>query len=207
MLGRLHEMARARASRPSGSRPIGKLVGRGMLPLALLAVSCQPKRPPPSRLLFGGLPVSGDLGFAQTKGFKTCFNVDAMHVRCRRHDVMFLGQGPFEAAVDLLGGYGQSGFDQLTLWHASDNEEIYKILISLAKMGWHYCYTGDGDRGDQAIFMRRGGQVRISMDISYWAKRRLRVIPNWNKTGLSEKCIPDRSLLRFGADVARAAGQ
>ena len=207
MLGRLHEMARARAPGPSRSRPIGKLAGRGMLLLALLAVSCQPTRPPPPRLLFGGLPVSGDLGLAQAKGFKACFNVDAMHIRCRRHDVMFLGQGPFEAAVDLLGGYGQSGFDQLTLWHDSDNEEVYKILVSLAKMGWHYCYTGEGDRGDQAIFTHQGQQVRISMDISYWAKRRLRVIPNWNRSGLNQHCIPDRSLLRFGVDVARAAGE
>nr|WP_174544976.1 hypothetical protein [Sphingomonas asaccharolytica] len=173
--------------------------------MTLLAIGCQPKRPPPPRLLVDGLPVSGDLGFAQAKGFKACFNEDAMHMRCRRHDVMFLGQGPFEAAVDLLGGYGQSGFDQLTLWHASDNEEVYKILVSLAKMGWHYCYTGDGDRGDQAIFTHQGEQVRISMDISYWAKRRLRVIPNWNKSGLSENCIPEKSLLRFGADVAKAA--
>jgi hypothetical protein len=207
MLGRLHELACARAPGPSGSRPIGKLVGRAMLLLALLAASCQPKRPPPARLLFGGLPVSGDLGFAQAKGFKSCFNVDAMHMRCRRHDVMFLGQGPFEAAVDLLGGYGQSGFDQLTLWHDSDNEEVYKILVSLAKMDWRYCYTGDGDRGDQAIFTRQGEKFRISMDISYWAKRRLRVIPNWNKSGLGENCVPDGSLLRFGRDVARAAGQ
>lgn len=207
MQGRLHEMVRARASGRSGSRSTGKLVGRGMLLLALLAVSCQPKRPPPHRLLVDGLPVSGDLGFAQAKGFKACFNVDAIHMRCRRHDVMFLGQGPFEAAVDLLGGYGQSGFDQLTLWHGSDNEEVYKILVSLAKRGWHYCYTGDGDRGDQAIFTHQGERVRISMDISYWATRRLRVIPNWNRSGLSENCIPEKSLLRFGADVARAAGQ
>jgi len=186
---------------------MGKLIGRATLSLALLAASCQPKRPPPPRLLFGGLPVSGDLGFAQAKGFKSCFNEDAMHVRCRQHDVMFLGQGPFEAAVDLLGGYGQSGFDQLTLWHASDNDEVYKILVSLAKAGWRYCYTGDGDRGDQAIFTHQGKQVRISMDISYWATRRLRVIPNWNKSGLSEHCIADKSLLRFGPDVARAAGE
>ncbi len=50
----------------------------------------------------------------------------------------------------------------------------------MERHGWRVCFTGEGSRGDQAIYTRANAPVRISMDLSYWGKRRLRVIPEWN---------------------------
>jgi hypothetical protein len=41
--------------------------------------------------------------------------------------------------------------------------------------------TGTDDKGDQIIYTRKDVHVRISMDLSYWGNRRLRVIPEWSK--------------------------
>lgn len=147
----------------------------------MLCIGCDSDRPPPPMLLFGGLPVSGSFADAQRNGFDACFNPDAIRVRCRRHAVMLLAQGPYEAAVDLAGGRGGGGFYELTLWHDRDQYAVYKIRDALKNKGWRYCYTGTDRRGDQVIFTRQGVPVRISMDLSYWGKRRLRVIPEWNK--------------------------
>lgn len=146
----------------------------------LLLAACGPERAPPARLMFGGLPVSGSLVDARGAGFTDCVRPDWDSLRCRRHKVMFEGAGPFEAAVDLVGGDGSGGFDQLILWHAQDQYAVYKITDVLDRQGWTNCSTGDGERGDQIVYSRAGAPVRISMDLSYWGKRRLRVLPGWN---------------------------
>lgn len=150
------------------------------LALVLLAGCGGPKRPPPAPLSFGGLPVAGSLADAKRAGFVDCIQWDAASMRCRRHHVMLEGSGPYEAAVDLAGGDGSGGFGQLVLWHDQDQYAVYKITDALDKQGWHSCNTGTEDRGDQNIYTHAGVPVRISMDLSYWGKRRLRVIPNWN---------------------------
>jgi hypothetical protein len=53
----------------------------------------------------------------------------------------------------------------------------------LKRQGWLECFTRGGqDWGDQAIYTHNGSPVFVSMDISFWGKRRLRVIPAWRKT-------------------------
>lgn len=176
--------------------PIGKAFA-----IALLCVGCTPNRPPPPTLLFDGLPVSGNLDAAERAGFDYCFNTNAIKVRCRRHGVMLFGNGPYEAAVDLRGSEGQSGFDHLTLWHDDDQQALYKILVSLYRMGWRSCITGTGRAGDQAIFTHEHAPVRISMDISYFGERRLRVFPSWNPQRLSSPCVPNEGLGVFNLNV------
>jgi hypothetical protein len=155
--------------------------------------------------MFQGLPISGDPAFARRSGFRDCIHLDSVHIRCRRGNMRVFGMGPFEAAVDLSGADGESGFDRLTLWREGDQDALYRVVVPLTRRGWRYCYTGTEQAGDQAIFTRPGEAVRISIDISYYGKRRLRILPNWNRTGTGGKCTPDDSVLRFGADVARAA--
>lgn len=160
---------------------------------ALLALAgCGPKPVPPPTLLFGGLPVSGSVADARRAGFTDCVQPDWDTLRCRRHDAMFEGAGPYEAAVDLIGGDGRGGFDQVILWHNQDQYAVYKITDVLDKQGWHNCSTGNGDRGDQIIYTRTGSPVRISMDLSYWGKRRLRVIPATNTR--ERRCSAEQSL-------------
>ena len=158
------------------SRPIA------VLAITLLGGGCRAVvgRPPPT-VVFAGLPVSGSAGDARRAGFTDCVDLDAVHIRCRRHGVMVRNVGPYEAAVDLAGGNGAGGFDQLTLWHDTDNDALFKLASGLEQDGWQRCLTGDGRAGDQAIYSRAGAPVRIFMDISYWGRRRLRVIPNWNR--------------------------
>ena len=168
----------------------GRRVARaryGALAVLLLA-GCEPHYTAPGRTAYDGLPVSGSLAFANGKGFTECFNYTAIDVRCRRHNVMLLGQGPYEAAVDLVGGYGQGGFNQLTIWSEGSQEEVYKVTDVLEQQGWRQCMTGTDERGDQLVYTRPGSPVWIAMDLSYWAKRRLRVIPAWNRREL--QCKP-----------------
>jgi len=131
--------------------------------------------------MFEGLPVSGSLADARGAGFTNCAQRDAFSMRCGRHDVMLKGAGPYEAAVDLVGDDGSGGFDELTLWHAQDQSAVFKITEVLEKLGWQHCSTGTDEKGDQIIYTHQGERVRISMDLSYWGKRRLRVIPEWSK--------------------------
>ena len=182
------------------------LYGLAMAAL-ILSVEFEPAAPPPPPQGFAGLPVSGSVCFVRRAGFRDCFNKDAVDLRCRRHAVRFLGAGPYEAAVDLRGGYGESGFDQLVLWSEADNDAVFAVIVALTRRGWHYCYTGSEDWGDQAVFTRAGAPVRVSVDISYWGRRRLTVLPHWNRAGLDRPCTPDHDLVRFGMDVAKAAGQ
>jgi hypothetical protein len=169
--------------------------------IALLCAGCTPNRPPPPVLLFAGLPVSGSLDAATRAGFSHCFNMDAINVRCRRHGVMFLGHGPYEAAIDLRGSNGQSGFDHLTLWHDDDQQALYRILVSLHRTGWRSCHTGTDVAGDQAVFTHREARVRISVDISYYGERRLRVFPSRKPQRLSSKCIPNEGLGMFNLNA------
>jgi hypothetical protein len=152
---------------------------RLILRLALLSGCGGPDHPPPPPLSFAGLPVSGSLEDALKAGFTSCW-ADTNEMRCRRDAVTFLGFGPLNAALDLNGNNGGGGFDQLTLWHDSDQSAAIPIGVALQEQGWESCLTGDGRWGDQAIYTRPGSPVRISMDISYWGKRRIRVIPEWN---------------------------
>ncbi|MGN6376988.1 MAG: hypothetical protein ACTHMG_15745 [Sphingomonas sp.] len=151
----------------------------GVLILAALA-GCQHHRPaPPPALTFERLPVSGALADAKRAGFTECLE-GAGSMRCRRRAVMFAGQGPYQAALDLDDSDGSGGFDQLTLWHDDDQMAVQAAGDALQSHGWTLCMTGEGDRGDYEIYTRRGAPVRVVIDISYWSKRRLRVIPEWN---------------------------
>ena len=155
----------------------------------LLAAGCTPVRDPPPTLTFMGLPVSGARADAERAGFDDCFNIDAVHVRCRRHAITVAGSGPYEGAVDLVGAAGEGGFDQLILWHLRDNYAVYAIADALERADWRWCYTGDDHRGDQMIMTRAGMPVRASMDLSYYAKRRFRLLPAANRR--EPQCTPD----------------
>lgn len=103
-------------------------------------------------------------------------------MRCRRNGIFLLGQGPFNAAVDLAGSDGSGGFNQLTIWHDRDQYAVYAMGDAVEREGWKSCSTGVDDRGDQIIYARRGAAVKFSMDLSYWGKRRFRILPTWNRT-------------------------
>ena len=146
--------------------------------LATLTVAgCSPVAAPPPSVSFAGLPVSGKVGDARRAGFTDCVDLDARHIRCRRHQVMVENVGPYEAAVDLAGSGGEGGFDHLTLWHDTDNDAVFRVGSALEAAGWARCLTGNGRAGDQAIYTRADAPVRVSIDISYWGRRRLRLIP------------------------------
>ena len=138
---------------------------------------CEPVRAPPPTLFFAGLPVSGTVADARAAGFTDCVDLDAVHIRCGRRGVMVGTAGPYHAAVDLDGSHGEGGFTELTLWNDHDNDAVFRIGEALERNGWTRCLTGDGHAGDQAVYTRAGAPARVSMDISYWSKRRLRVIP------------------------------
>jgi hypothetical protein len=145
--------------------------------LALLALpGCGPQRVPPPVLLVEGLPVSGTIAAARRAGFTQCRG-DPISLRCRRPAVTLHGFGPYQAAVDLVGSDGSGGFDQLTLWHDTDQFAVVELGNALEREGWRVCLTGDDSRGDQQIYTRPGSPVIVSIDISYWSKRRLRLIP------------------------------
>lgn len=186
MLPRLGGRARygTRATERSSRAPLGRkepslFCMRGPILLAISLAGCTQYPPPPPPLSFDGLPVTGSLADARKAGFTWCIE-DTIEMRCRHDAVTFLGQGPFNAVVTLEGGSGQGGFYDLTLWHDRDQDALFTIGKELERQGWNTCYTGDGARGDQAIYTRAGSKVRISMDLSYWGKRRLRVLPEWN---------------------------
>ena len=151
----------------------------GALFCVTLIAGCRQYPPPPPAVSFDGLPVSGSLADARRAGFTRCIG-DTVTMRCRRDGVMIVGQGPYNAAVDLSGDDGRGGFSQLTLWQDRDQYGVYAAVEALERDGWHSCYTGTGNWGDQAIYTRPGARVRFSMDLTYWSKRRLRVIPQWN---------------------------
>nr|WP_140230968.1 hypothetical protein [Sphingomonas japonica] len=139
-----------------------------------MLASCGPPLPPPPNRVFDGLPVTGVPAFAETLGFTPCFDTSDS-LRCRKDAVMVMGIGPFRAAVDVRDG--RSGFDQLTVWNDGNQDALFAVSKRLEQLGWQVCRTGQEDRGDQAIWTRAGAQIRFSMDLSYWGKRRLRLLP------------------------------
>jgi hypothetical protein len=155
---------------------LARMTAMAFVPLAGCSDS---NRSPPPRLIFEGLVVSGSLADARANGFTNCIRFTT-EMRCRRTGVMFGGFGPFSAAVDLDGYNGDGGFDQLTLWHDLDQNAAIPLVYALERQGWRSCFTGDEMRGDQGIYTHPNAAVRISMDLSYWGKRRLRIIPQWN---------------------------
>lgn len=159
--------------------------GRAMCRAALTSITlctagCTPHRTPPPNLTFDGLPVSGTLAFAQKAGFTNCFG-DPVSMRCRRPGIMFQGQGPYEAAVDLVGSDGNGGFDHLVLWSEDDQMAVQDVGNVLEREGWTVCLTGNDNAGDQEIYTRPDRRLTVSIDISYWAMRRLRLFPQWQK--------------------------
>ncbi|VXD01771.1 hypothetical protein [Sphingomonas sp. AX6] len=143
-----------------------------------LATACEraPDAPPPANLSFEGLPVTGDLDFARSAGFARCMEL-GRYLRCRREGVEFGGGGSYHAAVDALGNEGASGFHEVSLWSETDQSAMSRIGNELAEQGWDQCRTGQEDRGDQRILTKAGSPVRVSIDITYWGKRRLRILP------------------------------
>ena len=158
----------------------GGAVWAGSL-LMLTSIAGCAQRPPPPGLALDDLPISGTLAGAARRGFTSCIRSDAASMRCRRHDVMVLGHGPFEAAVDLVGGDGSGGFDQVTFWHDHDQYAVYAIAEAFERKGWTSCYNSLSDRGDQIVYARQGVPFRVMMDLSYYGKRRLRFVPDWNR--------------------------
>ncbi len=148
-----------------------------LLMAAILVAGREPVRTPPPALAFAGLPVSGTADAARNAGFTRCVRIDAFRLRCRRAPVMLFGEGPYEAAVDLIGSKGQGGFAYLTLWQNGHQEAVYKLVEALQRQGWRHCETGNGRWGDQDIYTHPGAPVRVSMDLSYYGKRRVRFLP------------------------------
>lgn len=145
------------------------------LPL-LTACEREPDAPPPANLSFEGLPITGDLDFARSAGFGRCMEL-GRYLRCRREGVEFGGGGPYHAAVDAVGREGASGFHELSLWSETDQSALSRVGNAMVAEGWQECRTGEEDRGDQRILTKAGSSVRISIDITYWGNRRLRIIP------------------------------
>ncbi|QIG82006.1 hypothetical protein G5C33_16770 [Sphingosinithalassobacter tenebrarum] len=108
-------------------------------------------------------------------GFADCVDT-SNSLRCRKAGVLIAGQGPFEAAVDLRGGGGRKGFSGLTLWHDTDQGAPFAVQPELEARGWVLCRTGTERAGDQNIWTRPGAPVRYSIDMSYWGKRRIRIL-------------------------------
>ncbi|WP_235524001.1 hypothetical protein [Sphingomonas sp. Leaf33] len=139
--------------------------------------ACQPAPPPPppANVSFDGLPVTGTRAFAEQLGFTPCIDTGSA-LRCRRGGVTILGAGPYQGAVDVARRQA-AGFSQLTLWHDTDQSALFAVVEALGIRGWQRCRTGSENQGDQEIWTKAGARVRFSMDLSYWGKRRLRVLP------------------------------
>ena len=148
-----------------------------VLTICVLITACTsaPTPPPPPNRIFDGLPVTGSRAFAERTGFTVCVETSSA-VRCRKDGVMLFGTGPYKAAVDL-GRDGSAGFHQLTLWHDRDQHVVYAVGRHLREQGWDLCRTGWENRGDQEIWRKPGARIRVMVDLSYWSKRRVRVLP------------------------------
>jgi hypothetical protein len=142
----------------------------------ILLAGCTPHRPPPPSRAYQGLPVSGTLADARKAGFTRCVS-DPVSMRCRRSGVRVEGQGPYEAAVDLVGSDGNGGFDILTLWSDRGENAMLDAGEALERAGWRSCIVGHDDVGEQQVYTHPGVAFFYSMDISYWMHRRLRLFP------------------------------
>ena len=146
-----------------------------VFPVAMLIAGCEPTYPPPPAYQsYAGLPVSGSLAQLRRAGFGGCTS-GTTSMRCGRRNVRWGELGPYQAAADLRGSDGRGGFDHLTLWHDQDQSAVNLIGEALKREGWKMCLTGEGRNGNQAVYTRDGSPVWVSMDLSYWMKRRLRV--------------------------------
>lgn len=146
----------------------------------MLAGGCEAPTAPPRNLLIDGLPVAGTLAFAHRSGFRQCLDFNNA-LRCRRDGIFLVGEGPYSGAVDAGGSNGGEGFRQLTLWSERDQDAVLAVGDKLSDHGWTLCRTGTQDRGDQDIYTRPGSRVRVSIDTSFWGKRRLRLIPDFGQ--------------------------
>jgi hypothetical protein len=155
---------------------------RAALLAPLLLTGCEPPhRPPPPTLLYEGLPVRGSMADAVRAGFNDCMK-DSQTVRCRRKDTKLLGYGPYLAVVRPLYSDGSGGFEEVTFYNDWDQSAVLPIGAFLEKSGWTICRTGqDENHGDQVIYTKAGSPVRFSMDLSYWGKRRFRILPEANQ--------------------------
>ncbi len=149
----------------------------GLVLLLVLLAGCEPRQTAPHQFQFEGLPIQGSLADAQRAGFTDCTTI-VRYVRCRRDGVTVMGKGPYSAAVDVLYDDGSGGFYELTLWNGGDQMAVGEVSDLLARQGWQLCRTGPNENtGDQEIYTKAGAPVRFSIDLSYWGKRRLRILP------------------------------
>ena len=161
-------------------RVTGFTAGACLAGASPLLAGCEPSHgPPPPLLAVDDLPVAGKLQDALDAGFTSCVRYTT-EMRCRRRGVILMGLAEFNAAVDLKGSSGGGGFDQVILWHQLDQNAAIPVVAELERQGWKSCYTGEGIRGDQGIYTHPRSEVWLSMDLSYWGKRRLRLLPSWN---------------------------
>ncbi|TZG26050.1 hypothetical protein [Sphingomonas montanisoli] len=151
------------------------MMRRATLLAFTLLSACTPQRPAPPRVMFDGVPIAGSLADAHKAGFTACI-ADNVSMRCRRPNLMMLGQGPYSAAIDLVGSDGGGGFDRLSIWHDSDQNAVLSIGEVLKQHGWHSCLKGSGGRGEVEDYTRPGSPVRVSIEISYWGKRPVNII-------------------------------
>jgi hypothetical protein len=155
-------------------------LGLILLPLVpLLLIGCEPRQKAPHAFLYEGWPIQGSMADAQRAGFTDCTKVSRF-VRCVRTGVMLKGKGPFIAAVDSLYDDGSGGFYELLFWYPGSQKDdgVNAVGALLAEQGWQLCRTGPNENtGDQEIYTKPGSPVRFSIDISYWGKRRLRILP------------------------------
>ncbi|WP_066797125.1 hypothetical protein [Sphingomonas soli] len=148
----------------------------------VLIAGHEPIFPPPRGLWLGTLPVQGDRADAMRAGLTHCTSATRNRLRCRKDGVMLMGLGPYTAAVDMYGADGRGGFYQLTLWDSDDQDTVQEVGTRLKAQGWSLCRTAHNEfAGDQEIYTRAGAPVRFSIDISYWGKRRLRILPELNE--------------------------
>lgn len=116
--------------------------GVAIVALALTAACGRaPDAPPPTNLAFEGLPVAGDLAFAESAGFTRCMEL-GRYQRCRREGLEFGGSGPYHAAVDARGRDGVSGFQEVSLWSETDQSSLSRVGNQMVADGWNECRTG-----------------------------------------------------------------
>lgn len=145
---------------------------------AVLLAGHESVPPPPRAMWLGALPVQGGIVDARRAGFGHCSEGTRNKLRCRREGVLVMGQGPYSAAVDMRGSDGRGGFYQLTVWDDDDQDSVIEVGKRLKAQGWALCRTGPNENaGDQEIYTRPGSRIRFSIDISYWGKRRVRILP------------------------------
>ena len=149
---------------------MGRSAIRGSLAALVLSGCNDPspvdEKPVAPVAIFEGLPLSGNKATALAAGFGACLETSNA-LRCRKSGVMIKGIGPFEAAVDLKPAAG-GRFDNVTLWHDSDQGAALPLKPVLENSGWKSCLTPDAER-----YWAPPSPLRIAIDTSYWGKRRI----------------------------------